>query len=210
MKRRQFALGAAAAALPGLLALPALAQSGKGYIELKQRAPVESPAGQIEVAEFFSYGCPHCRDFEPILSQWKRTLPKDVTVYQVHVGFNKAFEPLQRLFYALEALGKVDAVQAKVYTALQTERKRLDQPEVLLPWIAEQGVDRAKFEEAYKSFGVATKVRRAMLLQEAYAVEGTPALGIAGRFYTDGAMAQGFDGMIKTADQLIARVRQGG
>jgi len=210
MKRRQFALGAAAVALPGLLAWPALAQSGKGYIELQQRAPVEAPAGQIEVLEFFSYGCPHCRDFEPILGQWKRTLPKDVTLRQVHVGFNKAFEPLQRLFYALETLGKVDALQARIYTALQTENKRLDKPEVLLPWIAGQGVDRAKFEEAYNSFGVATKVRRAMLLQEAYAVEGTPALGIAGRFYTDGAMAQGFDGMIKLADQLIAQVRKGG
>ncbi|MCL1961636.1 MAG: thiol:disulfide interchange protein DsbA/DsbL [Desulfovibrionaceae bacterium] len=207
MKRREFTLGAAA--LSGLLALPIRAQSGKGYVELRQRVQSEAPAGQIEVIEFFSYGCSHCRDFEPIFSNWKKSVPKDVLVHQVHVGFNKSFEPLQRLFYALEALDQVDAVQTKVYSALQADGKRLDKPEVLLPWIAEQGLDRAKFEEAYKSFGVATKVLRAVQLQEAYGVEGTPALGIAGRFYTDGAMAGGFDAMLKLADQLTAQARKG-
>ena len=53
MKRREFTLGAAAAALPGLLSQPAHAQSGKGYTELGRRAPVEAPPGQVEVVEFF-------------------------------------------------------------------------------------------------------------------------------------------------------------
>ena len=207
MKRREFALGAAAALLPGL---PALAQSGKGYVELKQRAPVEAPAGQIEVIEFFSYGCSHCRNFEPIFKNWKKTAPKDVVVRMVHVGFQSSFEPLQRIYYALEAMGKVDAVHGKVFDALQVERKRLDKPEVLFPWVAEQGVDRAKFEEAYKSFGVAGKLRRAVQLQEAYGVEGTPALGIAGRYYTDGSMAGGFDNMLRLTNTLVEQARKAG
>ncbi|MFT3778489.1 MAG: thiol:disulfide interchange protein DsbA/DsbL [Ottowia sp.] len=209
MKRREFALGAAATLLPGL---PALAQpGGKGYIELKQRAPVEAPAGQVEVLEFFSYACSHCRNFEPVFGNWKKTAPKDVAVRLVHVGFQSSFEPLQRIYYALEAMGKAGgAVHGKVFDALQVERKRLDKPEVLFPWIAEQGVDRAKFEEAYKSFGVAGKLRRAVQLQEAYGVEGTPALGIAGRYYTDGSMASGFDNMLRIANTLIEQARKGG
>ncbi|MBK6869022.1 MAG: thiol:disulfide interchange protein DsbA/DsbL [Burkholderiales bacterium] len=209
MKRRQFTLAAAAAATPGLLALPAWAQS-KGYAELKERAPVEAPAGQVEVVEFFSYGCSHCRNFEPTFNAWKKAAPKDVAVRMVHVGFQSSFEPLQRIYYALETLGQVDAVHAKVFEALQAQRKRLDKPEVLFPWIAEQGVDRAKFEEAYKSFGVATKLRRAVQLQEAYQVEGTPALGIAGRYYTDGSMAGGFERMIQLTNGLIAQERKRG
>lgn len=208
MKRREFTLGAVAAAVPGLLALPAHAQAKPGYAELKQRAPVEAPAGQVEVIEFFSYGCSHCRNFEPMFSAWKKAAPKDVVVRMVHVGFQSSFEPLQRIYYALEAVGKVDEVHAKVFEALQGQRKRLDKPEVLFPWIAEQGVDRAKFEEAYKSFGVATKVRRAVQLQEAYQVEGTPALGIAGRYYTDGSMAGGFERMIQITNGLIAQERK--
>jgi len=208
MKRREFALGSALVALPGMLASPAWAQSGKGYTELKERAPVEAPAGQVEVVEFFSYGCSHCKNFEPMFSAWKKSAPKDVAVRMVHVGFQSSFEPLQRIYYALEALGQVDALHAKVFDALQAQRKRLNQPDVLFPWIAEQGVDRAKFEEAYKSFGVATKLRRAVQLQEAYQVEGTPALGVAGRYYTDGSMAGGFQRMIQLTNGLIEQERK--
>ena len=214
MKRRQFAL--AAAALPGLLTLPAYAQSdkpsGKGYVELKQAAPVDAPSGKIEVIEFFSYVCPHCMHFEPIFDNWRKNAPKDVMAHQVHVGFQKSFEPLQRLFYALEALDQADAMQIKVFEAIQTQRKRLDKPEVLFPWIAEQGLDRVKFEATYKSFGVDSKLRRAVQLQDAYNVQATPSMGIAGRFYTDPdpEIAGGFEPMLKVVDDLVARVRKGG
>ena len=210
MNRREFTLGATIAGLPGLLALPAQAQSGPGYTELKTRAPVDAPAGQIEVVEFFSYGCSHCKNFEPMFSAWKKAAPKDVVVRRIHVGFQPSFEPLQRIFYALEAMGQVDAVHAKVFDALQTKRIRLDQPQVLFPWIAEQGLDRAKFEAAYRSFGVASQLRRAAQLQEAYAVEGTPALGIAGRYYTDGSMAGGFDNMLRLTNTLVEQARKAG
>ena len=212
MKRREFALGASALALPGLAVLPAHAQSksDKGYLEVKPRAPVNAPAGQIEVIEFFSYGCVHCMTFEPIFQAWKKAAPKDVVVRMVHVGFNSSFEPLQRIYFALEALDKVDSVNAKVFDALQKQRVRVDKPEVLFPWIAEQGVDRAKFEAAYKSFGVASKIRQAGQLQEAYKVEGTPALGIAGRYYTDGSLGGGFERMIQITNNLIAQERKRG
>ena len=211
MKRREFTLAATVTALAGLQSLPAHAQSGKGYNELAQRAPVDAPAGQIEVVEFFSYGCPHCMHFEPIADAWVKTLPKDVAFRRVHVGFQSSFEPLQKIYYTLEAMGKEDgAMQEKVFKALQTERINLTKPEVLFPWVAKQGLDQAKFESIYNSFGVATQLRKAVQLQDAYKVEGTPALGIAGRYYTDGSMGGGFEPMIKIANQLIEQVRKGG
>ena len=211
MKRREFALGATAFALPGLLALPAHAQSSSstGYLDLKTRAPVGATAGQIEVVEFFSYGCSHCKNFEPVFQAWKKAAPKDVVVRMEHVGFSASFEPLQRIFYALEAMGQIEALHSKVFDAVQTQRLRLDKPDVLFPWIAKQGVDRAKFEATYKSFGVATKIRQATQLQEAYKVEGTPALGVAGKYYTDGSLARGFERMIQITNNLIAQERKG-
>lgn len=211
MNRREFAFGATALAVPGLLALPAHAQSGTGYNTLKERAPVDAPAGKIEVVEFFSYGCSHCKNFEPIFTAWKKAAPADVVVRREHVGFQSSFEPLQKIFYSLEAMGAVtDEMQNKVFKALQDDRVRLDKPDVLFPWIAKQGLDQAKFETAYKGFGVATQIRKAVQLQDAYKVEGTPALGIAGRYYTDGSMGGGFEPMLKIANQLIEQVRKGG
>jgi len=106
-------------------------------------------------------------------------------------------------------MGKVDgAMQEKIFKTLQVDHKRLDKPDVLFAWAAEQGLDRAKFESTYNSFGVATQLRKAVQMQDAYKVEGTPALGIGGRFYTDGSMAGGFEGMVKLANQLIEQVRK--
>lgn len=209
MQRREFALGTAAAlGLGGLWAAPALAQSGQGYAEIKPSAPVDAPPGQVEVIEFFSYGCIHCKNFEPTFQAWKQAAPEHVKVRVVHVGFNPSFEPLQRIFYTLEAMGELGKAHAQVFDAILSERKRLDKLDVLLPWMAERGVDREKFEATYKSFGVATQLRRAAQLQEAYKVEGTPALGIAGRYYTDGSKAGGFERMIQITNRLIEQERQ--
>lgn len=206
MQRRHFTLGLSALACG--LSLPALAQSSNGYIQLKTPVATSLPKGQIEVIEFFSYGCVHCMNFEPIFQAWKKTQPKDVVVTMVHVGFSKSFEPLQKLFYALQTINALDSTHNKVFTAVQKERIRLDSPDVLFNWIAQQGLDRAKFEAAYNSFGAASSVRRAIQLQEAYQVEGTPALGIAGRYYTDGSLAKGFERMVQITNQLIAQQRQ--
>jgi len=209
MKRREFTLAAAVAALPPVPGTTARAQQGKGYVELAQRAPVDTKAGEIEVIEFFSYGCSHCKNFEPVFEAWKKAAAKDVAVRREHVGFQSSFEPLQRIYYALEAMGLADQpVHMKVFQALQAERKRLDKPDVLFAWAAEQGLDRAKFESTYNSFGVATQLRKAVQMQDAYKVEGTPALGIAGRYYTDGSMAGGFERMIQIANNLIAQERK--
>ena len=150
--------------------------------------------------EFFSYGCPHCRDFEPIFDKWAAAQPQDVVVRRMHVGFSNAFEPLQRIFFALEAMGLNEKVYTEVFNAILNEKKRLNTLEEVQPWMTERGVDGAKFAAAYKSFGVASKIRRAIELQDAYHVEATPSFGIAGRYYMDPGMTKGFDDMLKTAE----------
>ncbi len=208
MKRREFAQLALLGAVPAAWSLGA--QASSGYVTLKQPASVLAPKGQVEVVQFFSYGCSHCKNFDPMFEAWQKTAAKDVSVRLVHVGFNKNFEPLQRIYYALESLGQVPALHAKVFKAFQEQKKRLDQPDVLFPWVAEQGLDRAKFEAAYQSFSVATQIRQAVQLQDQYQVEGTPAIGVAGRYYTDGSMAGGFEQMVQITNRLIEQERKRG
>ena len=214
MQRRTFAL-AAASALPAsfLAALPARAQGEKAYKEVKPPVPVDTPPGQVLVIEFFSYACPYCKNFEPTLEAWAKTMPKHAVLQRVHVGWNMdGFQaaPLQRIYYALEQLGQVDAMQSKVFNALQTEHKHLEKPDVVFDWIAQQGMDRAKFTDAYNSFSVASRIQRASQITEAYQVESTPSIGIAGRYVTDPGMAhQNYDGMLRTTDTLIAQLHPG-
>ena len=213
MKRREFSQVAAGAAFASSALLSPLAHAqsqfsaGKHYHILDGRAPVDAPAGKIEVVEFFWYSCQHCNAFEPTLASWIKTLPKDVSFRRSHVAFQDSFVPQQRLALTLEAMGLVEKLHAKVFAAIHAERVNLASGDAIAEWVSRQGVDKAKFLEQYNSFSVQSKATRATQLQNAYRVEGVPAIGIAGRFYTDGAMAGNMDRAIKVAESLIAQTR---
>ena len=211
MKRREFAAGLVGA---GALALPlvGLAQNkpaeGRDYKALGKRASGEAPAGKIEVVEFFWYSCPHCNAFEPQLEAWIKQLPPDVVLRRVPVAFRADFVPQQKLYYTLEAMGKLPELHAKVFQAIHQERQPTNRDDLILAWAEKNGLDKAKFQEVYNSFGVASKVRRAQQLQNEFEVEGVPALGIAGRFYTDGSMAGSMPRALQVTDYLIAEARK--
>lgn len=213
MQRRAFQAGLLAAGTLALAAplhaqrAPRAFQEGTDYRALSKPAPVDAPAGRIEVVEFFWYSCPHCNAFEPLLSAWSQRLGREVALRRVPVVFRPEFEPQQRLFYTLEALRRLD-LHSQVFHAIHQERQPLNTEASILDWAQARGLDRAQVQAAYQSFGVSTKARRAEQLQQAYEVEGVPALGVAGRFYTDGEMAGSMPRAMQVVDALIARLRQ--
>ena len=208
MKRRDFSLALAAGTVAGT---PAWAQNafkaGKDYLTLDKPVATEAGNGKIEVIEFFWYSCPHCNAFEPAFERWVKAAPKDVVVRRVHVAFRPDFEPQQRLYYALEAMNLLETVHPKVFQAIHVDKLPLNTEALIMSWIDKQGVDKAKFAEAYKSFGVATKVRRAVQLQNDFRIEGVPSLGVNGRYYIDGSLAGSMDRALKVAEALIAQSR---
>jgi thiol:disulfide interchange protein DsbA len=215
MKRRDFSLACGAlVAGAGFVQSTALAQgkapeAGVDYLVLDKRAIVEAPAGKIEVVEFFWYNCPHCHAFEAAFDAWSKKAPKDVAVRRVPVAFRDDFAPQQRLYYALEAMGLVDKLHAKVLAAVHVEKKDLTKGDAIADWVAKQGVDKAKFLEQYNSFSVATKASRATQLQNAYKIDGVPALGVAGRYWTDGVMGKSMERALQVVDHLVAGIRNG-
>jgi len=218
--RREFNGTAAAlvgaAALTSLLPQAAFAQArvapqaGKDYMVLGKPATVDTPPGKIEVVEFFWYSCPHCNAFEPAFERWAKAVPADVVVRRVPVSFRDDFLPQQKLYYALEAMGKVDELHVKVFNAIHVEKQPINRDGPIIDWVAKQGVDKSKFTEAFNSFAVNAKARRATQMQDQYKVEGVPALGIAGRFYTDGQLAGSMERALQVAEVLIAQARKGG
>ncbi|OGB52023.1 MAG: disulfide bond formation protein DsbA [Burkholderiales bacterium RIFOXYD12_FULL_59_19] len=215
MQRRAFVTRHGSLILSTTLLSPALALAqakaplaGTDFMALDRPAPVETPAGKIELLEFFWYSCPHCNAFEPVLSAWVQQLPKDVVFKRVPVNFRDGFEPQQRLFYALEALNLLDTLHTRVFAAIHVEKQNLSQAVAITDWVVKQGVDRARFVEQFNSFSVSAKAKRAKQLQEAYKVDGVPALGIAGRYYTDGALAQSMNRVLQVTDYLIDQIRR--
>jgi len=216
MDRREFSAGAACILAAAAVGLPQLAsaqtkipQEGVEYLTLDKRAPVDAPPGKIEVIEFFWYSCPHCNHFEPQLEAWIKKLPPDVVMRRVPVAFRDDMVPQQRLYYALESMGKVDELQAKVFHAIHDEKQGVHREDTILAWAEKQGFDKAKFAALYNSFSVSAKARRATQLQEQYKVQGVPAIGVAGRYYVDGDLAHNMERALQVTDYLIAETRKG-
>ena len=215
MNRREFSaaaavvLGAAALGVPHLALAQRRPEEGKDFRALDKKVPVEAPAGKIEVVEFFWYSCPHCNAFEPKLNAWLKKLPPDVSFRRVPVQFRDDFVPQQRLYYALEAMGKVEELHGKVFHEIHVNRQPTSTEAGILAFVEKNGVDKAKFQELYNSFAVSTKARRARQLQDLYEVDGVPALGVAGQYYTDGTMAGNMDRALQIVDYLVAEARRG-
>ena len=217
MKRRDFSALLATTSLAGA-AGSALAQGGpvegRHYNALAQ--PLPTAAGKIEVVEFFWYGCPHCYAFEPLIEPWAKQLPADVTFRKVHVAFRANVKVHQRMFYALEALGKEAAARPAIFNALHQQNLPLDDAKSQAKFLANLGVDPAKYQDAYNSFGVQTKCTQAEKLSEAYRIDGVPSIGIGGRFLTSPSIAAGGQRLpesdlgqraLQVSDFLIQRVR---
>lgn len=214
MKRRDFSLAAPAFVLSATPLLTTWAQAqgakpvaGTDYRRLDTTVGVEAPAGKIEVVEFFRYSCPHCNAFEPTLEAWSKKLPQDVVLRRIPIAFADADVPQQRLYYALESMGLLPKLHTKVFHAMHVEKLNIIRGDAIIDWVAQQGVDKAKFQDQFNSFSVNSKATKATQMQNGYGVEGVPALGVAGRFYTDGSIARSMERALLVVESLVADVR---
>jgi thiol:disulfide interchange protein DsbA len=211
MDRREFTRNVALGGL-GVVTVTARSQGspveGTHFTRLSQPVPVTVPAGKVEVLEFFSYACPHCYAFEPTLEAWVKRLPADVVFRRVPVAFLANYENFQRIYYALEAMGQVDAMQMKVFNAVHQQRLRLDKEADIVAFMSANGVDGTKFAEQFKSFSVQTKTRQAQQATQAYKIEGVPTLAVQGRYLTSGSLAGSNERALAVTEYLIQLARK--
>ena len=180
-------------------------QEGKDYGRLQKPQPVESGA-KIEVIEFFSFSCPHCRDMEPILAEWVKKLPPDVAFRRIPVVFSPAWAGTAKVWLTLEAMGQ-EALTTKAFQAIHSQNVRLDQDKTFFDWAAAQGLDRKKVEDMYNSFAVNGKLARAKTQTQNYAIQSVPNFVVDGKFTTDTGSPKQHAEMPALLEKLIAKAK---
>jgi len=171
------------------------------YVTLDPAQPSNTP-GKIEVLEFFAYTCPHCNAIEPLLEKWEKTLPANVVVHPVPVAFNASMSSLQKLFYSLQIMGRLD-LHSQVFKAIHEEHLPIYTEKAITDWVVSKGVDRAKFTAVFDSFGVQTKVKRADEMARDYKIDGTPSFAVGGKYVTSPAMTNGYESSIEETQRLV-------
>lgn len=204
-------LGAAVAVCASAPA-PAPPVEGQDYRSLTPPRPTSSP-GKIEVVEFFSYACPHCAKFNPLVRAWIAKQPKDVAFKRVAVSYGRPqWMNLARAYYALEASGGLNKLDAALFRAIHDERQNLFDEQSLADWVGKQGGDATAFANAYVSFGVNSETVRADQMAEDFAIDAIPTLAVNGRYVViSPAQAadeeQTFRELLTLADRVIAMAR---
>lgn len=198
-------------ALTACMLFASAAQAQKnadGYQTLQNTQPSET-SGKVEILEFFAYTCPHCKTMEPMVAKWAETLPEDVALQRVPVAFNASMVDLQKLYYTLENLDRLDLHPA-VFKAIHDERKEIFTDSAIIEWAAEQGLDKQNFADIFNSFGIQARVTRADDLAKNYQIEGTPSIAVGGKYVTSPSLANGYEGALQVADKLVEQARERG
>src|SRR5256884_3739676 len=185
-------------------AVQARGVEGTDYRKIEAPQPTDSP-GKIEVIEFFSYMCPHCKEFYPLVSTWAAKLPRNVVFRRVPVGFNRpAWINLARAYYALQASGDLDKLDGALFHAIHDEHLQLFDEQSLADWVGKNGGHEEQFAAAYASFGVNNQTVQADQLAERYGIEAVPTMTVH-RGYQ--AMGKNPAAVLLNTDPLVARAQ---
>lgn len=185
-----------------VLAFAANFVEGKDYKLLAN--PTLNPAGKnIEVREFFWYGCPHCYRLDPHIESWLKTKPADVAFVRTPASLNPVWEGNARGFYAVEMMGLLDKVHVPLFTTIHENQARIFDEASLAAFYQRYGVDSAKFKGLYNSFAVSGKVSQSKALAQKYQIEGVPAVVVNGKYLISGETAK----VLQVTDFLVAKER---
>lgn len=174
------------------------------YTEVFEPQPVHT-GEQIEVLEFFWYGCPHCYDLEPTIHDWMTNKPANAEYLPMPAVLNKSWEFHARVYYTLEALGVLNTLHTPFFDSIHLERMQINDLDTFIAWAKENGIKEKDVKAAFKSFAVHTKVQQARTLSERYMITGVPTLIVDGKYMTSASMAGGFDELMKVVNFLVAK-----
>ncbi len=181
-------------------------QAGTHYTVLETPVRTRNP-NKIEVTEVFWYGCGHCFTFEPIVHEWESQQADDVDFRQSPAMWSGPMEIHARAFYVAKALGVSDKTHQPMFSALNLQRKPLNNVDQLSDFFVELGVDAEKFKKAYNSFGVTSQVKQADSRARSYKISGTPEIVVDGKYRVSARMAGGQAEMLKVVDYLVSKIR---
>jgi protein dithiol oxidoreductase (disulfide-forming) len=230
MIRSWCALLAVVLAVPCAVAATPSQQSqwveGRNYFVIQPAQPTSVGPGKIEVVEVFSYACPACNAFSPIMDRLVQSLPANVVVRYVPASFSEPedWPMFQRAYYTAQVLGLItpqvhDAMFNAVWktnelAVMVPGGQRLRSP---LPSIAdaarfyarETGVDPARFASTARSFGVDSRIRQADQYAKDCLVDQTPTIIVNGMYRVTPPSAGGYQQLAEVTKYLVAKLSRG-
>ena len=180
--------------------------AGEHYVVLD--TPVATrDSSKIEVVGMFSYGCPHCYEFEPLMQGWSRRQGSDVDFWSFPAVWNEPMKLFAQAFYTAQELDVTDKIHLPLFTAVVIKQETIHDEYDMAEFFVSHGVDRKTFTEVFNSMVVESQVKQAEERVRKYKPAGAPEIIVNGKYRIDRMRAGGQTEMLLVVDFLIAKER---
>lgn len=198
------------ATAPGTPATSERFKEGTHYKKVVPAQPTGVAPGKVEVAEVFWYGCGHCFELDPAIESWRnKGKPAYVEFTRVPAMWNDTLRIHARLYYATEALGKLEELHSAIFREIHVNGDQLNTLDKMQAFFKQHGVSPEEFQKAFASFGVESKLQRADFLNRRYQINSVPMVVVNGKYVTDRQMAGGERELFDLIDELAAHEHGG-
>ncbi len=194
---------------------------GQHYFLIRPAFNVGAQPGKVIVTEVFSYACPACNVFQPVMSRLKAALPPNAELQYVPASFNtyEDWPMFQKAFYTAQALGidkqAHEAMFGAVWTTGElgvideaTHQARQPAPSIedaARFYAKKTGVNASTFVARSRGMDVDMHARAANELVRACQVTGTPTIIVNGKYRVEPGKVGGGDQLIEVVKWLVAQ-----
>lgn len=153
------------------------------------------------VEEFFSFYCPHCAQFAPVVNQLKAALPDGVELKKYHVSFmgGAMGREMQLAFAAAQRLNIEAKVEASLFELIHTKKVQVASRKDIKMVFKHHGIAEADYDATVASFELSTQIESWDQKMLAYKLTGVPAIVVNGKYTVN-------SGSIKTINEFNALV----
>lgn len=220
MRRLAAVFTVAATFVPWVASAQGTWTEGKNYFLITPALQTSVP-GKVEVSEVFSYACPHCSEYRPVIKKLKAALPPNAVFVMRPASFNPAedWPMFQRAYVTAEVLGVAEQANDGIFDAIwksgelavvDPKTNRIKSP---LPSIQDAariynkltGVPVDKFVAVSQSFAVEVKMKAV----DAYVLHGqvdsTPTIIVNGKYRLNTESAGSADQVLQLVKFLVAK-----
>ena len=181
--------------------------AGEHYVVLNKPVATRDKS-KVEVVEMFSYGCPHCFEFEPLIKEWVKNKSNNIDFWYFPAVWNQPMELFAKAFYTAHELNILEKIHIPLFTTIVIEQKKLSTENDLANFFTEYGIDNQAFTHAFNSSAVENQAKLAQQHVHSYSPAGVPEIIINGKYRIDRMRAGGLKEMLEVADYLIKKEQE--
>ena len=165
-------------------------------------APRRRPGAPVTVTEFFSYGCVHCRSFDPLIEDWREDLGDGVAFERVPVAFSPEWAMLGQAYLALKQAGALARNHERLFRAIHDNGRQFLSAGQIADFVDGHGISREAFLAAYGSAEARRALARNEARQNRLGISSVPSLTVADKYRIN--MDVGRRQSLAVADHLVA------